>query len=263
MTLSKEKTLGKLSPDQLAQFMVLFSTFAEIDQMLPSLLENPRLLKLINHRSVIFQWSWMYELSFAEMLVIGLKTMNETAFVSKAAKSIDPQQAVLDYVKDYEPDFSAGKPKSSQSLKALAFLNAIRYTMRSMTLYSISINRLIELGNSGDDESFVKAVSIDPTVLSSPSMAKKVSLAKMAGDNKFLQRLHKAAINGPSKKLQVHEKFRFATLAVHEGGGFKNGNHEHVFEVFANELALCEGRRGDPYKSFIRNVDLWTKASST
>ncbi len=263
MTLDTKKTLGKLSPDQVSQLNVLIDSFINIDALIVEMQSIPRFQRLMARPSVLFQWSFLYEMSFMEMTIAMINAMGEMQFISDAAKSDDPQQAVFDYIESYEPKDTQTKVRASKLLTIAALLIAIRNTIKAIEFYSISMNRLVELGAQGDEMSLIKAVTIDPTVLATPSIAKYVALASMAGNADYLTELYTAAANGPHESLEVHRKLRFITATLADAGAFEVAKRELIFNVLVNELSLYEGRKGDPMKALFRNINLWRKAQAT
>lgn len=243
--------------------LVYFDQLEGIAKDLQLIVRSPRLSRLLPHQGVLFQWGWAYEFSMVEMLMMLFSGVDEIQILIDAGKADDPHASLLDFVRRYEPDFSSGKPKASKLLYNLSLLMATLKTLRALKLYAKSMNRLFHMGMQGDDESYILAARIDPSCLSSPSLAKRVCIAQMGGDSRFIKRIHKAAVDGPQKSLRVYEKLRFTTVLLEESGAFKTTGKDDLYKVLVEELRLYEANKGDPQKGLFRNIDLWRKASIT
>lgn len=255
------KEFGKLSSDQLDAILGFRRQMAELSGVIPRIVSSPRFSRLLARRSVEFQWSWAYELELSEMLALMLMIVGEAGIVTRAAQADDPQQSLIDATRAYEPGPERVRP--TRLVYAVALLMANFNSVRSLGLYSRSINRLIRDGCGGDDDAFVLAVRVDPAAIAAPSLAKRLAIATMAGDKKFLRRVAKAAGEGPHKALLVFDELRFATALLEESGAFEVATRSQLYETLVNRLGLYEHKKGDPMKGLFRNVDLWRKASST
>lgn len=256
-----EKDLGKLNADQLSRLLALQDGVHSMARMNAQVANSPRLKALLAREGLFFQWSWLYELSYAEMIACGLSAIGEAHLIASAAAADDPQESLIADAEAYDPD--PHRPKASQLLQGVAFMVAGFHSMRAIELYSKPLNRLIAEGREGNDDSFLKAVRVDPSSLSSPSLAKRVSLASMRGERKFLKRIHKAALEGPNKGLLVYRKLRTATTLLDEAGAFQKASRKRIYSVLVEELRLYEGIKGDPLKSLFRNMNLWRKDAAT
>lgn len=256
-----EKEFGKLTSDQLARLLSLRDGVDSIAELNAGMANSPRIKALLAKEKVPFQWSWIYEFSYGEMLALGLATIGEADMISLAGAAEDPQEHLISDAEAYDP--GPHRPKASQLLQGLAFVMAGHNALRAIELYSKPLNRLIAEGRAGSDESFLKAVRVDPSCLSCPSLAKRISLAAMRGERKFLRRIHKAALEGPNKGLLVYRKLRIATALLHEAGAFQKASRQRVYQVLVEELGLYEGIKGDPLKSLFRNMNLWRKDAAT
>ena len=146
------KTLGKLSPDQVHQLNGLIDQFSSIDALIVEMQAIPRFRRLLARPSVQFQWSFLYEMSFMEMTIAMISALGEMQFISDAAKTEDPQQAVFDYIENYESNVVSSRVRASKLLMVAALLIAVRNAIKAMEFYSVPINRLVELCVQGDEK---------------------------------------------------------------------------------------------------------------
>ena len=260
---SAQRSLGALSAFQLGQLLAVYDDIDRVADEFPSIIKSKRVGRLLSSQNVAFQWGWAYERSLPEMMAMAFSGIDEANAVLEAARSGDPLQNLMDFAKVYEPDFSTGRPKASKLLWNLAVMMAIHHSMRSLKLYARSLNRLIVRGQQGDDESFILAVRVDPSCFDAPSLSKRMAIAQMEKDRRFIKRIYKAAADGPNASLRVHEKLRFTTVVLDQSGSFEAASKDHLYTVLVEELNLYESRKGDPKKGLFRNLDLWRKVSST
>ena len=257
----KEKSLGNLAPGQLASLLKLYDSVHEMANALPGIVDSPRMKRLLSRPDVFFQWSWAYEFHYSEMLALGISAIGQDEMITRAARAEDPQGTIISQAEAYDPE--PHRPKASKFLQGVSYMVANYHSLRAIELYAVSLNRLIANGRAGDDDSFVKAVKVDATCMSSPSLAKRLSVASMRGERKFAKRVQKAALDGPNKNLLVYRKLRYSAVVLKESGAFRAGNREHIYDVLAGELGLYEHAKGDPYKSLFRTLDLWLKSATT
>lgn len=257
------KSLGSLTPEQLAQLLVFLDQTDLNSKDFSELVRSKRLSGLLARESTFFQWGWAYELTFLEMMALSFTSIDESNAILEAAKSEDPQAHLLEFARTYDPDFSNGKPRASKLLFCLSLMMATHNSVRALKLYAKSLNQLIQRGKNGDDESFIVSVRVDPSCFDSPSLAKRMAIAQMQGDRRFLKRIYKAAADGPHSSLRVHEKLRFTAVVLEESGALKTASRDHLYSVLVEELNLYESKKGDPKKSLFRNIDLWRRASTT
>lgn len=255
------KEFGKLSSAQLEDLLAFRTQMNEMGREVPALVNSPRMSRLLARSSVQFHWSWAYELELSEMVALMLMTVDELGMVKDAVQSEDPQQSIIDATKVYEPGPERVRP--TRLLFGTALLMASFNSMRSLGLYSQSLNSLIHAGRNGDDDSLVSAVRVDPTAITAPSVAKRLAIATMAGEKRFLRRITKAAGEGPHKALLAFDELRFATALLKEAGAFEVATRSQLYETLVSRLGLYEHRKGDPMKGLFRNVDLWRGESTT
>jgi hypothetical protein len=261
-TLSKEKTLGRISPDQFARTLSLMDgmeTWADVFKLLK---QKPRFRRLTEDRRVGFSWAAAYELDYQHMLAALLLLIAEPEDLRELDQADDKTEYVLRQAEDDEFAVPTVRVKARKALLALGLLMALTKSAESLSLYSVSMNELVRRARHGDREAVVRAVRIDPSVLAAPSVSHQLSLAVMRKEKKFLRRIQKA-FDGPHKGLYPYKKLRYSALILQESGALTPKNREHVFEVVANQLKLYEQSRGDPFKGLFTQFERWNRFSAT
>jgi hypothetical protein len=262
MRLSKSKTLGRLSPDQFARTLALMDgmqSWADVFQLLG---QKPRFKRLVESPRVGFSWALAYELDYTHLLAALLITIAEKSDLQALEAAEDKVEFMLSQAESDDAVDSPVRVKPKKALLAIGLLMALIKSAEAFGTYSVSINELVARARSGDREALLRAVRIDPSVLSSPSVAHQLALAVMRKDKRMLQGI-KRAFDGPHRGLQPYKKLRYSALILEEAGALSPGNREHVFRVVAEQLKLYEQSRGDPFKGLFTQFARWKAHSVT
>jgi hypothetical protein len=257
-----DKSLGNLSPEQLAQ---IIETLREVNgwEGLMSLLEQkPRVKRLLRHKTVMFYWAWAYELPLAMLLALLGHTMAGSEAFKTVKAAEDKQEAVLNLDKAPEFEPPKGRVKARQALLVIALLQALIKSLECIQQYSEPMSVLVERAGSGDREAFRNLVRIDPSAIAAPTVAKVISVAVMNGDRKLLKAV-KGAFDSPRVALAPYRELRFTEAVLTEAGAFASASREHIFEVVASKLGLYEQEKGDPFKGLFTFFDRAQKKRTT
>lgn len=261
LMLSKEKTLGSISPDQLGRTMAIVDEVATLGSIYDLLRAKPRFKRLINSPRVKFTWSVAYEFDHITMVSALIMIIGHEEIVEKLKADEDKTEAFLKLAEE-DQDERPQHVKASKALWAVGLLHALIKSAECISLYSVTLNELVARLARGDKDAFVKAVTVDPTVLTGPSGAHQFSLAVMRNDKVLLKRLRKA-LDGPHKGRTPYRKLRYSAAVLDESGAISNRNREHVFDVVANQLKLYEQKRGDPFKGLFTQFSRWKAEATT
>jgi hypothetical protein len=257
---SKEKTLGSMSPDQFARTLSIMDGWDSWSDVYSDLKQKPRFIRLIESPRIQFSWSLAYELDYPVMLALLICVVGEQAAFDRLAGAVDKHEEVLKMAEEEPTD--PGRVRPAKALFAVGLLMALGKSAECMSLYSVSMNELVARVRVGNLEALLRAVTVDPTVLSAPSAAHQLSLAVMRKDKLFLRRLQKA-LSGPHKGRHPYKKLRFSALMLEESGAMAAGNREHVFDVVTNQLRLYEQRHGDAFKGLFTQFARWKADAAT
>lgn len=144
-----------------------------------------------------YGWADCYELSLVEHTALAVVAFNRVDTLSAAAASQDPQQFVLDSLSD--TDLVEAHPAFElQHLVGLAY--SLQRTILSILLFQRSLSGLVqEVRETGSRDALFKAIRVDRTVMSCPTVADQIALAELQGNKQFFRNL-KSALAGPSQK---------------------------------------------------------------
>jgi hypothetical protein len=259
--LSKEKTLGSISPDQFARTLTLFDEMESWADLFRLLRQSPRFLRLVADRRIQFSWAEAYELRYVEVCAALILLIAQPEEVQGLAQAEDKNEFLLRKAEE-EPDAPVQRVKARKALLVFGLLISLMKSADSLSLYSVTMNELVSRARSGDQEAMLRAIRIDPSVLTAPSVAHQLSHAVLRRDRRFLQRIKKA-FDGPHKGLYPYKKLRFSALVLEESGALTPANREHVFEVVAHQLKLYEQSKGDPFKGLYSQFSRWKSHATT
>ena len=151
--------------------------------------------------------------------------------------------------------------ESRQILEELAVYKAIVAINRSYCFYGQGMHSLIAAGQGGNDNGYILAVSIDPTVQWHPSVIERVSRDAIAGRTDFASKLRKAAESGPSPRIDkdLHQ-LRYMLGIFEELGFLKALSDAKRYELFCIELGLYPNTGENPKAALCTFIKRWHRS---
>jgi hypothetical protein len=190
-----------------------------------------------------------------------LRQPNQIDFmVSDAENNLAVNAKTLDHLRQGEGklDFNFDDASQEAMIAMLARARAMAATLRSQSVYGQSIYALIQAGIKGNDEGFIRAVSIDPTVQAHPAIVSRISSGLIAKHDTFFDDLHKAAVNGHSKKLgKDHNQLRYVLGFLYELGMLQQMSGEQRYQLFCINLSLYPITGKDPEAGLRIFINRW------
>lgn len=180
--------------------------------------------------------------------------------VQEAEKNLTLNVMVLNKLIQSKGSLSFQFEEASQEMviSMLAKSRAMTATFRSQNVYGQSIYALIQAGIKGYDEGFIRAVSIDPTVQAHPAIISRISSALIAKHDTFFDDLHKAAVNGPSRKYgKDHNQLRYVLGFLYELGILQKLPSEQRYQLFCIDLSLYPITGKDPEAGLRIFINRW------
>jgi hypothetical protein len=215
-----EKEYGKLTVDQ----------FGELLQFLPELLSMLRGMnaQLASTPAAKFDsvmpgdyglYSHVYELPFIDHLGRVTVALNRQGDVHEMAASPDPQEAVLEMIRNR--DEVEDKPHHPEFDKevVMALVYSLGRTIQSMATYGRSISSLLQdVRENNNHDSLLKAIRMDRAVIGCPTAMKLIARAQIRDNKAFFKNL-RSALAGPGNKQQAGlDLLRYAMLILREIG---------------------------------------------
>lgn len=259
------KTLGLIDESQLGRVLALIRSSDISDDFYAGIQRKPRLKRLLNSSRIQFQWAPLYELQIAELFALLIFTLDDDGSLQKGLKEAqDKQEFAISLGEKViaEPDGPAVRIRARKILTAIALLQVLVKSMEAVQYFSLTMDELVRKAAAGNDEAMVRAVSIDPTVLSCPPIAHRFSVAVMTKEKNLLRRISKA-FNGPHKGKIPNRDLRYIQRVLDEAGAFEVASRSQIFDVLANKLGLYEQLKGDPKKGLETLLARWREDATT
>jgi hypothetical protein len=185
-----------------------------------------------------------------------LKALGLGEWVRSAAKASDPQQTVINAVR--ENTFTPSPPEVVGAGNVLGLLTSVDRSFESLLIFGRYLNELVAEARAGDMESLFKAVQIDPSAVASPSIAARIGRAVALKDEAFLKDL-RTALAGRTRNFAAYlRQLRYAIQAVREAG-VDDLSPRELEELFIKKVEAWDGSASaNPRKA----VDKHWKASA-
>ena len=245
-----EKEYAKLTADQ----------FRELIQALPGLLAMLREMndRLATTPAAKFDsvmpgdfglYSRVYEFPFAQhlsMVVVGLNRLDE---VKAMAAAPDPQEAVLELLRNWDEVDDKPQHPDFDNADILALAYSLGRSIQSMATYGRSISSLLQdVRESNNHDALFKAIRMDRAVIGCPTAMKLIARAQIRGNKAFFKSL-RSALAGPSKKEWAGlEQMRYSFVLLREMG-LSDLSEAALEELMVDKLQVYKSAKGDARKN--------------
>ncbi len=192
------KEYGKLTADQFRSFVDLLPELQGKARDLKRDMQEVPEARWKELLSEGYSWAWVYDFPFIVHISIVVYAMNLGGWLSDVVAAADPQQRVLDDLRIGPPseDFHPDVPGQN----GIGLVLSMVHTMQSIAMYGRSISALLQDAHENNDlDSLFKAIKVDRTVVTCPTVADRIAKAELQNDKRFFIRLSNA-FKGPSNK---------------------------------------------------------------
>lgn len=213
-----EKEYGKLTADQFREFIGKLPELRQQRDEFGNLLAELPKKKFDELMVSGYNWSHIYENTFARHVAIALYAFNQLKWLKDVSLAPDPQQYALDtWPNDDSIDPEAHPDFEPQDLIGLAY--SLQRTILSVMLFQRSMSGLIQEVRENDDmDALFNAVRVDRAVVSCPTIADKIARAQLRNDKRFFLRLRNA-LKGPTQKhWAAYCDLRYSLFTLRELG---------------------------------------------
>lgn len=166
--------------------------------------------KVERYLSNEFSWSFLYELPQMQLCVLLLAALGQLDKFANAIKdSPDPNGTALDLMEaemsdDTPVDWKGGQGGMFEEQDVLAVLMATMKSLVCLGLYGLYMPELVGQIKAGSDEALFKAIRIDRTAITCPSVAefaaRRLARAELFRDKRYLRRFL-GAMNGNTRNI--------------------------------------------------------------
>lgn len=210
------KEFGKLSADQIRQLVALLPMFEALrNEFMEDMKGKPKAGEAIEEG---VWWASLYELSMEEHLRLLFKAVGLEKAVREAVKSDDPASELLKLGKDDSALDQMEPVEGFKTFHAINIAMSLERSLESLVVWGRYLNELVAAVREGDDASLFKAVRIDPSVVSCPSVAIRISKATVLEDKKFFKALGRALEGRTQRQAKYLRSVRLAIQALREAG---------------------------------------------
>jgi len=231
---SDPKQYGNLTADTLRQVVALLPVLEGMAaDFRREAVSSPNVRKAVFEDGV--WWAHLYDLPFIQHLGLCLKGLGFEKPLLEAVKRGNAQNEVLKWIAD--EDESLKVPEDFQLWKALSWVTSLERSLEALLVWGRYINELVAAARYGDDVSLFRAVRIDPTVVSCPSVAFRISAATVLGERSFLHALRHALEGRTQKQARYLRGVRLVVRLLHDGGVSSLSDRELV-DLFVTSLGV-------------------------
>lgn len=209
--------------------------------------------QLIERRTEFFasdcippSWSHLYELPIKQHVTQIFEALGESEMlvaVAKAPRQLQMVENVINELDKDESELSQGEREELRPHMGVIFglVTSVLRSLQCLMAYGVYLNDLVAQVRKGgiqSEKAMLRAIRIDPSVISSPSVHARFSRAILEDDKKLINSVRKA-INGPlSKQRQANsDLIRLVLQVLHETGVDKLTDDE-LTDLFVKELKL-------------------------
>lgn len=214
-----EQKFGKLAQSDIEPILLLLPQFEKERRELQARIEQRPEKFAKAFLTTGFAWAHLYEVPFLQLLSNFLAVTGVDQEVARASTQEKPLEALLsltDKIQDME--WSGGSGGKFTPGDLLGYLHAIVGNLDCLVIYGSYLNDLIVDAKKGDLEALLKAIRIDPSVVTGSIARNLLSFAVIAGDQGFIDGIRKAMAGKTGKQAAYLKKFRFLMQLLHEVG---------------------------------------------
>lgn len=214
-----------------------------------------------------FSWAPIYELSMVQGLLLLLASLGALSAVSSALEgSKAPVEDFIEAIRKFEPGdpndgtWNGGDGGIFQKHDVVALVVVMSKQIECLGTFGKYLSDLVQDVRDNSEESFIKAVRIDPTILACEPFAAYMSKRHLRGKDDIFHLIGNG-LRGKWKKPASHFNLRVILQAAFEGGLLeKLSALSEADRFFIQELRIYSDKGEDPARSLLRFISRW-KAS--
>jgi len=199
--------------------------------------------EIIEALAKVAPWSHFYELQYKEFLAVCAVTFDSADVIKSAADSPDSTQAIIDDI-DNSLDSEAKVESLTVEEKGFRASLAIAASMQqiSISMHGQSLSQLVESVRNGNDKALFNSVLIDRSIVSSPTIARRIQVAELNNDLSFMENLSKALTrNKPVRPKEKYDDLRFMINLIDDLFDPDSVPKDKLHYLIIEELELYDG----------------------
>lgn len=230
----------------------------EVDQL--SQKSKEKRDKLNQLKSATVTSGQFYELSYLEH---SSKLFELAELKEKSEGVMEAENRALEATKLYEtppPAWFTGDLDDIRSANARVYFATLVMNFRAINIYGVPINFMIQFVKDGHERSLkamTDAVRIDPSSVSCPTIASRLQLARITGDDVVPTAVLNALRSPKIKPPDQNGVLRFILLLLHEMGRLENMSEKERDELICLKLKLYPNKGSDPKRSLSQFIRRW------
>jgi len=193
-------------------------------------------------------WGHYYDLPIERFLLALFWIFDLADDLEACIASSDARQAVIELLDGFEiPDLDEEGLDECELGAFLGVVSALFGNGNALFQYGTSLNELVALARTGDDEALFKAVRVDPLSLQSRTISGRVAVAHMTNDRAFFDRLSKAITQTkPVRPREEYDDLRLVLTLLEEAQGLDQMSEEEIYRLVVESLELYPADGKDP-----------------
>jgi len=222
-------------------YALYFQAIKEIDELFDSAKENDKFQNALSNTP---PWSHFYELPFSitvSVIILGFDLAEE---FKRIANSADSLQEIIYFIGNLPDKSDQMKSLSDEDrLFLLSTIRAFLYQFLSINMHGRSLSDLVKIAKEGNDEALFDAVMVDNSVISTPSIARRIQKAQAVNNTDFKNKLARAISDKKPKRHRPNnadDDLRFMLALLDEQFGFSSSTitREKLYDLLSDNLQL-------------------------
>lgn len=231
-----QRKYGLVSGAQLRGFVDYLPSFQKLAQEMHDAMQDLPKEKWDKLLTEGYSWSWVYEFPFVFHTAVAVYAFNLIDWLTEVAASEDPAQRVLDDLPNGPPSDDFHHDVDDQ--EGIGLVISMVRTVQSVLLHGRSLSALLSDVRERDDlDSLFKAIKIDRTIVTSPTVADRIAKAEFQNDKVFFRRLSNA-FKGPSQKEWAGLSGMKFSMHVLMDSGLKDLSDDELEELMVHVLEV-------------------------
>lgn len=238
-------------------------TYAEAGELLRSG-QSGELYTTVSPR---FVWAQHYELPFVDHVAKSVVAIGMASHLVAVASAIRAGK-LTSIFRLFGDDSGVASPQVHPDL-VFGLTIAVKYSLLSVVQQGATLNKLIaQVRDSNDESALFDVLRIDPSAVSNPSIAYRISQAALAQRVDFFSRLGGVIKDNATFKLRALAELDLMLAIVDGLGGLDGMSEEQQSDLFVKKLGLYppeeanQGKRRDR-RSLSRYIDRWRTKHAT